>query len=124
MLRPAPAPQVRDWLREHDEDLVVSIISLGEIQKGIELLDDGVRKATLARHFKRLEMALSNRVLGLDRHVFSVWAGLVARHQKRGQPLPVMDSLLAATALANDLTVVTRNVRDFPAEVRTLNPWG
>ena len=103
----------------------VSVITLAEIQKGIELLAEGKRRAQLEQWLRQdLEAWFTGRVLSVDREVAGRWASLVAQGAQTGRPLPMVDSLIAATALAHGLTVVTRNVRDFEAAgVATLNPW-
>jgi predicted nucleic acid-binding protein len=102
-----------------------SVITLAEIQKGIELLADGKRRVQLERWLQQdLEAWFSGRVLLVDRQVAARWASLLAQGAREGRPLPVVDSLIAATALAYDLIIVTRNVRDFDGVgASTLNPW-
>lgn len=117
---------VKRWLETTvRETQYVSVITLAEIQKGIELLADGKRRAQLEQWLQQdLETWFSGRVLDVDRQVARRWALLVAQGVRKGRPLPTVDSLIAATALAHDLTVVTRNVRDFEsAGVVTVNPW-
>ena len=117
---------VKRWLETTvRETQYVSVITLAEIQKGIELLADGKRRAQLEQWLQQdLETWFSGRVLDVDRQVARRWALLVAQGVRKGRPLPTVDSLIAATALAHDLTVVTRNVRDFEsAGVLTVNPW-
>jgi predicted nucleic acid-binding protein len=121
-----PNPGVKRWLETTARELQhVSVITLAEIQKGIELLDEGKRRAQLEQWLTQdLEMWFSSRVLYIDRQVSRRWASLVAQGVQRGRPLPTVDSLIAATALAHDLTIVTRNVRDFESTgAATLNPW-
>ena len=103
----------------------VSVITLAEIQKGIELLAEGKRRVQLEQWLRQdLEVWFSRRILSVDSGVAGRWASLVALGTRTGRPLPTVDSLIAATALAHGLTVVTRNVRDFHvAGVATLNPW-
>ncbi len=103
----------------------MSVITLAEIQKGIELLAEGKRRAQLEQWLKQdLEAWFSSRILLVDRQVADRWAALVAQGARAGRPLPTVDSLIAATALANDLTIVTRNTRDFEGiGTSTLNPW-
>lgn len=122
----SPNPGVKQWLETTKRELqYVSVISLAEIQKGIELLPIGKRRAQLEQWFKQeLEIWFSGRVLPVDREVASHWASLIAKMMQMGRPLPTIDSLIAATALAYDLSLVTRNVRDFQdAGVATINPW-
>jgi predicted nucleic acid-binding protein len=104
----------------------VSVITLAEIQQGIELLAEGKRRAQLEEWLKQdLEAWFSGRILPVDRRVAARWASLVAQGARTGMPLPTVDSLIAATALAYDLTIVTRNTRDFEGVGATIvNPWG
>src|SRR5689334_10870888 len=106
-----PDPGVRHWLETTDRSQqFVSVITLAEIQKGIHLLAEGRRRAELENWLSQeLEVWFSGRILSIDRHVASRWALLVASQVRGGRPLPAIDSLIAATALAHDLTIVTRN---------------
>jgi predicted nucleic acid-binding protein len=121
-----PDAGVKRWLETTDRlSQYVSLITLAEIQKGIELLADGKRRVQLEQWLKQdLEAWFSGRVLPVDRKVAGRWASLVVQGLRAGRPLPTVDSLIAATALAYDLTIVTRNVRDFEGTAAvTLNPW-
>ncbi|MEO7145163.1 MAG: type II toxin-antitoxin system VapC family toxin [Bryobacteraceae bacterium] len=121
-----PDEGVKRWLETTDRlSQYVSVITLAEIQKGIELLADGKRRVQLQQWLQHdLEAWFSGRVLLVNRQVAARWASLVARGARAGRPLPTVDSLIAATALAYDLTIVTRNVRDFGGiGAATLNPW-
>jgi predicted nucleic acid-binding protein len=121
-----PNAGVKRWLETTASELQhVRVITLAEIQKGIELLDEGKRRAQLEQWLAQdLEAWFSGRVLYVDRQVLRPWASLVAQSVRRGRPLPTVDSLIAATALAHELTIVTRNVRDFEVTgAVTLNPW-
>jgi toxin FitB len=101
------------------------VITLAEIQKGIEMLGEGKRRAQLEDWLKQdLEAWFAGRILLVDRSVAARWASLVAQGIRTGRPLPTVDSLIAATALTHDLTIVTRNTRDFEGiGAATLNPW-
>ena len=121
-----PDAGVRHWLETTDrQSQHVSIITLAEIQKGIELLAEGKRRAQLEHWLTQdLEAWFSGRVLPVDRKVAMRWASLVAQSTRTGRPLPTIDSLIGATALAHDLTIVTRNISDFEAiGVTIINPW-
>jgi predicted nucleic acid-binding protein len=121
-----PDAGVKRWLETTDrQSQHVSIITLAEIQKGIELLSEGKRRAQLEQWLAQdLEAWFAGRVLTVDRQVAMRWASVVAQGSRAGRPLPTVDSLIGATALAYDLVIVTRNTRDFEGiGAATINPW-
>jgi predicted nucleic acid-binding protein len=121
-----PNPGVKHWLETTDRTLQhVSVLTLAEIKKGIDLLAEGRRRNQLDQWLKEdLDRWFSGRIIPVDRQVATHWATLIVNSIRSGRPLPTIDSLLAATALANDLTIVTRNTRDFASTgASTLNPW-
>jgi toxin FitB len=121
-----PDAGVRRWLETTDRlSQHVSVITLAEIKKGIELLAEGKRRSQLEQWLREdLEAWFSGRVIPVDRKVGDQWATLLANGFRAGRPVPTVDSLIAASALAHGLTVVTRNVRDFQSlGVTILNPW-
>ena len=109
--RPNPAAVVVAWLRQHESDLVVTPIVLGEIEYGIGLMASSRKRTELRRWFEEGLRRL--RVLDLDAGTASAWAALLVRLRKNGQAMPVKDSLIAASALQHTLTIVTRNTGDF-----------
>ena len=109
--RPTPRPAVIAWLRRHERAMAVDPVILGEIRFGILLLPRGKRRARLERWFD--EGVRKIQCLPWEAETGLVWAALLARLRAAGRAMPVKDSLIAATALANRLTVVTRNVADF-----------
>ena len=122
----APAPEVIAWLDEQDEaSLFISVISLGEIEKGILKLrkTDPRRSQKLTAWLGKVEQRFAGRILPLDAAALHVWAQIAAHAELAGQPVPVMDSLLMATAQCHGLTVVTRNAQDFALYPQVLNPW-
>ena len=122
----APAPEVIAWLDEQDEtSLFISVISLGEIEKGILKLraSDRRRSQKLTAWLGKVEQRFAERILPLDAAALHVWAQIAARSELAGQPLPVMDGLLMATAQCHGLTVVTRNAQDFALYPQIFNPW-
>jgi predicted nucleic acid-binding protein len=120
--RPRPHPGVVDWLRRHERELAVDPVILGEIRFGILLLPRGKRRTRLERWFAEGVRLL--HCLPWEAATGLRWAELLADLRRRGGAMPVKDSLIAATALAHDLTVVTRNRRDFePAGVAVLDPF-
>lgn len=121
-----PAPEVIAWLDEQSEDsLFISVISLGEIEKGILKLRDSdpQRCQKLTAWLSKVEQRFTGRILSLDATELHVWAQVVAHSKSAGHPLPVLDSLLMATAQCHGLTVVTRNVQDFAMYPQVFNPW-
>ena len=126
LIRPRPAPQVRDWVEALAPDLAyLSVLTMGELRKGIDLHPDPVRRARVnAWLLSTLDPWFEGRVLGIDRGVAERWGTLAARAQAGGEPLPVIDGLLAATALQHDLTLVTRNTRDIERTgAAVFDPW-
>ncbi len=118
-----PDPAVIQWLGDYDTELHVSVLSLGEMLKGIHLMDRGNRRHEIEQWYQRIERWAANRLLAVDAGTMSTWGRFYAKHQLAGRKLPLMDSLLAATALQHGLTLVTRNTGDFPEDVAVLNPW-
>lgn len=121
--RARPDPVVLQWLADHDADLHVSVLSLGEMLKGIHLMDQGNRRHEIEQWYQRIERWAAKRLLVMDAATMSIWGRFYASHQRAGRKLPLMDSLLAATAIQHGLTIVTRNSGDFPDDVSLFNPW-
>ncbi len=122
----APAPKVIAWLDEQDEtSLFISVISLGEMEKGILKLRaaDPRRSQKLTAWLGKVEQRFAGRILPLDAAALHVWAQISAHTELAGQPLPVMDSLLMATAQCHGLNIVTRNAQDFAPYPQIFNPW-
>ncbi|WP_448034023.1 PIN domain-containing protein [Bradyrhizobium liaoningense] len=124
--RPVPSPKVVAWLDAIDEDRAfISVASIAELRRGIALLEDGRRRTALAAWLAHdLPARFAERVLPIDQTVAERWGDLMAQSCRSGVALSVMDGFFAATALVNDLMLVTRNVKDFAAfGVALLNPW-
>ena len=122
-VRPAPHKAVTAWLDSvPDHSLYLSVLTLGELRKGVELLPRGAKRERLAVWLEQVLPAwFEDRLLPIDSRVAHEWGRLQARSRR---PLPAIDSLLAATARTHGLRVVTRNVGDFAfAEVEVINPW-
>jgi len=121
-----PSEKVVSWLTKlNPETVYLSVVTLGEIQKGIEKLAASKRKESLRSWLKDdLLVRFHDRVLPLETGEMMTWGTLVSRVEAKGAPMPLIDSLIAATALHHDLVVVTRDEDDFaPSGVRLLNPW-
>ncbi len=127
LVKKEPNPAVVSWLDEQDEQkLFLSVLNLGELQKGISKLPDGTKKEEL-HAWVALDLVerFTGRILEIDLETALCWGRLQGEAEQAGEKLPVMDSLIAATAAAHDLVVVTRNVRDIErCGVRVCNPWG
>ncbi len=117
--------RVLEWLDAQDESkLYLSVLTVGEIKKGIARLDSSKKKATLERWLEQLRTRFSRRVLPLTEKTFLVWGKMYGEFEKKGIVRPAFDSLLEATALEHDLIFVTRNVKNFQnSQVTILNPW-
>ncbi|TAF49313.1 MAG: type II toxin-antitoxin system VapC family toxin [Oscillatoriales cyanobacterium] len=118
--------QVVEWIERQDEtNLHLSAVTIGEISRGIARLPRSRRRQELEAWLQNaLPHRFENRILALDRDVMTTWGELVGECENRGRPLPVFDSLIAATARHHQLVLVTRNERDFEGTgVELLNPW-
>ncbi|MFA7243075.1 MAG: type II toxin-antitoxin system VapC family toxin [Sulfuricellaceae bacterium] len=120
-----PDSGVMGWLQTvNAEDLYLSVISMGEIKKGIHKLPISKKKQTLLLWAETLLAEYQDRILGLDLAVMENWSVMIANAEKSGQPVASMDSLIAATAYTHHLTLLTRNERDFVAcDIALTNPW-
>jgi predicted nucleic acid-binding protein len=123
--KPAPNRGVLEWLGDVGEDeLFLSVLTLGELKRGIEGLPHGKRKERLLRDYGVLRSRFSSRVLAVTDLVAERWGDLSAEARRAGRHLHVVDGLVGATALVFGLIVVTRNVRDFASTPVPLHdPW-
>ena len=121
--RKAPDAGVLEWFAKRPPvTLYLSVLTLGEIRKGVEGVTDTLRRQALTDWLETdLPLFFTGRILPVDAAVTDRWGRMVAA---AGRPLPAIDSLLAATALTHSLTLVTRNTKDFAGvPVQIFNPW-
>ena len=119
--KPDPDPRVVEWLRRNERSIVVDPIVLGEVRFGILLLARSARRNELERWFEQGVGRI--QCLSWDSAIGIRWAQLLADLRRRGRPMAIKDSLIAATALAHDLALATLNQRDFkPARVMLVDP--
>jgi predicted nucleic acid-binding protein len=126
LIQPQPEPKVTAWIESTDESLLyLSVLTIGEIQKGIAALAPSARRARLETWLETdLHVRFAHRILAIEESVARRWGALAAQSEARGAPLPVIDGLLAATAVHHDLILVTRNSQDFVLTgVAVFSPW-
>jgi len=126
IIRRRPHAGVVKWLENCDEsDLYLSVLTIGEIRKGIARLEDGDRKVSIQRWLDNdLANRFEGRILPVDVAVATTWGRMQAEAESRGESMPTVDGLLAATAMVHNLALVTRNEKDFShSGVRIINPW-
>lgn len=126
LVRTKPEPRVLEWMEAADESvLYLSVLTLGEIRKGVAGLPQGKRQTQLEIWLDvDLQARFSGRILAIDALIADRWGLMAAEAKRKGVALSAIDGLLASTALQHNLTIVSRNVRDFEGtRVPTLNPW-
>jgi predicted nucleic acid-binding protein len=126
LVKPRPEANVTAWLECTDESLLhLSVLTLGEIRRGIAVLPQSRRRAVLEAWVEKdLRARFEDRILAIDHEVADRWGLLTAAARKSGIVLPVIDGLLAATALEHNLTLVTRDTGQIPSMgVAVFNPW-
>ena len=120
--RRAPNPKVHQWLVDREEELFLSVLTIGELEKGLMQAPDPTRRARLERWLQREVLPwFEGKILPVDQAVAIRWGKLVASLK---DPLPAIDALIAATALSHQHTVATRNTTDLARTgVDLINPW-
>jgi len=126
LVRPKPEPRVVEWMEAVDEAMLyLSVLTIGEIRKGVAGLVQGKRRTHLETWLNvEVPSRFSGRILAIDSAIADRWGLLAAEAKRKGKALAIIDGFLAATALHHNLMVVSRNDSDFantPAQV--LNPW-
>ena len=124
--RKKPSVNLTEWLAAKDEHtLYLSVLTLGELQQGISKLTDSKRKLGLQRWLDQdITKRFENRIISIDSHIIDHWGRLRGEALQIGKSFPVIDSLLAATALTHGMTIVTRNTSDYKdTGISIRNPW-
>ena len=126
LVKPRPEPRVVSWIEGIDENLLyLSVLTLGEIRKGVAGLPQSARRTALEAWLDSdLRLRFSKRILSINEQVADRWGSIAGLAQKDRRSMPVIDGLLAATAIHHNLTLVTRNTGDTATTgVAVFNPW-
>jgi predicted nucleic acid-binding protein len=126
LIRSRPDSRVAKWVYAQDEQsLYLSVVSIGELRRGLVILPASKRRSELERWFENdLLPQFEGRILPVTRSIADRWGVLDGECQVKGTPLNTADGMIAATAIEHGLTVVTRNIRDYAGlGVEALNPW-
>jgi predicted nucleic acid-binding protein len=126
VVRPKPDRRVLEWMDAADEaTLYLSVLTIGEIRKGVAGLAQGKRRVGLERWIEAdLQARFAGRIVPIDAAIADRWGSVAAEAKRRGRTLAMIDGLLAATALHHNLTLVSRNVADLTiTQVPVFNPW-
>ena len=126
LMKKNPDTNVLRWISEVEENsLNLSVLTFGEIHKGIEKLPQGKKKEQLHKWVNSdLRERFKNRIINLDLVVATKWGEIQGKAELAGKPMSLIDGLISATGIANDLIVVTRNTKDMEQSgVSLLNPW-
>lgn len=126
LIKKKPVPSVTKWILERNEILFsVSALTFGEIKKGIANVQDVKRKESLEMWLQDFVIPrFGSRIIVIDGPVALAWGELVAAQGRIGRVIPTIDSLIAASAIAHQLQIVTRNTKDFEGlNIQLVNPW-
>lgn len=126
LIKKDPSPKVTDWISKIEENrLFISVLTFGEIHKGIEKLPESKKKEKLHNWVNvELKERFKNRIIDFDLQVATTWGKIQALSELKGKGMPAIDGQIAATGIYHDLVVVTRNTSDMEiSEVSLLNPW-
>ncbi len=126
LVNPEPDPCVVKWIgSQEEENLFLSVLTIGELQKGISILTDGQKKQQLHRWLQNdLHKRFSGRILEIGIGTVHVWGQVLGSCGKRATTLSAIDSLIASQGIFHQMTIVTRNISDMEhSGVALLNPW-
>jgi predicted nucleic acid-binding protein len=124
--KPRPNEDVLTWLHELDEDRTfISIVSIAEIRRGVALMDKGRKQEALDKWLTDdLPQRFENRIIPVEGLVARAWGDLMALAKRSGRGLASMDGMIAATAVAHQLSLATRNTKDFEGlGINIIDPW-
>jgi predicted nucleic acid-binding protein len=123
--KPKPNTRVFDWIDSQDpEEQFISVITIGEMEKGISRLSPSKRRRSLEAILDSIIARFDRRVVDLDIDILRRWGRMIAGLDLKGRQLPVIDSLIAATALEHNLIIVTNNTQDFAdTKAAVINIW-
>jgi len=126
LVKAKPNKKVVAWITKNEEsNFYLSSLTFGELYKGVSKLSDSRRAKKLSRWIEQdLKERFAGKILDINLPVTKTWGEIQGASESSGRPMPAIDSLIAATALTHDLTVVTRNVTDMQQSgASLLNPW-
>jgi toxin FitB len=126
IIKPQPDENILSWVQEKNEDsLYLSVLTFGEIEKGIEKALDSARKRKLQLWVEQdLKQRFENRIIPIDLEISARWGVIQGQAELVGKSMPVIDGLIAVSGLVHNCIVVTRNIADMEqSAVELLNPW-
>lgn len=121
----SPDGNVVSWIDElSDENVFISVITIGELKRGIDRLAVSSRRRKLEKWLESLLVRFEDTIVAVDTNVTLSWGEMIAQLDKVGRPMPALDSLIAASARYHQLVLATRNTFDFKhAGIQLFNPW-
>ncbi len=125
LVKREPDSHVLRWLEARNaHELFISAMTWGELLRGVSRLPRSKRRSELTKWLEQLKIGFESRILAFDQSVAEAWAQMTAQAETQGKPMAAFDSIIAATARANECKLVTRNARDFAhSGVEAINPW-
>lgn len=126
VLSPSPSESVMNWLERQDlGEIRFSVVTVTEVAYGIGLLPEGARRTALAGAWAELQDSWRDRILAVGAHEAEAAAAFLALRRRQGRPVALGDALIAGTCLVHELSLATRNTRDFDGSgLHVVNPWG
>ena len=124
-VKPVPHKNVISWIKDiSSEMLFLSVVTIGEIRKGITKLPDSKKKQKLTLWLNTLLEEYKERIIPIDLMVADTWGIIQGNAEKNGKPMATIDGLISATAYTHNLTFITRNEEDFTiSKIPIINPW-